>query len=212
MPKLIRKKKKYLSEVKRKQFARFVSNIFIPPFFFLVCVIFLVSKSNDVAEIKIVAVILSIVIGAVLPIWFVLRSIKRKTISNIDAEKKEERNKPYLIGFGLFFSGFLIAKIFHLPNELQLFYLLFVVNLILISVINKFWKISAHSQGAAISLGLTLFYESNYFYFLLPIVLIVMWSRYELKVHTVLQIIAGFLLGIFATHFTAKYLSEFFYV
>lgn len=194
------------------KFARIVSNIFIPPFFFLVCVIVLSLQSNSELAAKIYIILISIIIGVVLPIGYVLQSVKNKVISNIDAEKKEERNKPYLLGIILFFSGFLLLKTLGLNESLQMFYLVFVVNLALTLIINYFWKISAHSQGAAISLGVMWFWDSNIFFLLLPLVLLVMWSRFELKVHSIPQIIAGGILGFSATYFSALYLSEHFSV
>lgn len=188
-----------------KIIARIVSNILIPPFFFLIC-IFHISLYPEITIFEmILVVVFSILVGLIIPVSFVLQSVKQKKITNIDAELKEERTKPYLLGIVLFTIAFLILYLSGVDKSFSVFYLAYIVNLLILFAVNTFWKISAHAQGAAISLGLMAHDKWITFFVILPLVLIVMWSRYELKVHSISQIILGSIAGFTSTYFILQF-------
>lgn len=207
MRQIIRAKKWFRFDLNGKKIARLISNILIPPFFFLLCIIYL-SFIREISGFQMIFIIVfSILVGLIIPVSFVLHSVRQKKISNIDAEFKEERTKPYLLGIILFTASFLILYFYEIEKSIAGFYFAYVLNLVILFAVNRFWKISAHAQGAAISLGLMAFDKSNLFFLLLPFVLAVMWSRYELRVHTIAQIITGCVVGFTSTYLTHQFLN-----
>lgn len=173
----------------------------------MLCIIYL-SLTREITGLKMFFIVLfSIIAGVVIPVSFVLYSVKRKKITNIDAELKEERTKPYSLGIILFTIAFLILELSGAEKSISDFYFAYIINLAFLFTVNTFWKISAHAQGAAISLGLMSSDKSILLFPLIPFVLAVMWSRYELKVHTVPQIIAGSVVGFSLTFLTFQFLN-----
>lgn len=175
--------------------ARVISTLFVPPTF----TVFVFTYCAFIIEINVVnqvfIVVNSLIFGLILPVIVFFRMRKEKRISDIDTSIKEERNAPYLLN-----SIFCIAPI---PSFLilgidyffSLLWIIFFINTLILYLINKKWKISAHLLGAAISLGAIMFLEANPNYFLLGLIFMIAWARIKLKIHDFSQVIAGALLG-----------------
>ena len=84
------------------------------------------------------------------------------------------------------------------------------INTIIVFVINLKWKISVHSMGLT---GPTtaLIFLNPWFFILGLFGPLVMWSRVILKKHTILQVIAGSILGYILTAIQLYYLSTLMY-
>ena len=53
--------------------------------------------------------------------------------------------------------------------------------------------------GVSAPMSALFYFHSNYAFLLIPLALILVWARLKLKMHTVLQIVAGFLFGFLLT-------------
>lgn len=84
---------------------------------------------------------------------------------------------------------------------------LFVTTTITLSI-RFFWKISGHVTTLTCAL-MVLSLTNSYFSYFFPLVPLVAWSRLKLKVHTLRQVIAGFLLGVVIPLFLYFMFSKF---
>ena len=183
------------------KFARIISTIFVPPSFTLLTFIFLSNYlENDIN--KILAIIfVALVFGFIFPILLFLHYRKKGLIVDIDASVKEERTIPMLISVLFFVAGFAILFFTEINLVILAFWFCYISNTLLTVLINRIWKISAHTMGAAGPVAVITFVLGYIGILFLPIVFIVGWSRIRLKCHTFLQVLIGGLLAFISTYF-----------
>jgi len=182
--------------LKQIKIARIVSYLFIPPlmnfFLFISLAIYLQLEP----KIKTVVILISFLFGLAIPIiYFVIMRSKGKIDDN-DAQIKEQRKNPYL--FGIFLTIVAILLSIYLVNNriITVAWCAYLVCSIILVIVNKYWKISAHAMGAAIPLGIMLFYSNLLSLSLVMILFLVGWSRIKLKMHNLNQVLAGGFLGV----------------
>jgi membrane-associated phospholipid phosphatase len=125
---------------------------------------------------------------------------KKGRLVDMDATIKEERTTPFLIS-GVFYTiGLIILITQHIGVILLAFWFCYISNIIIVIIINKFWKISVHSLGASGSLAALLFTTGPIGLIFIFIPPLVGWSRVKLKCHTVSQVLAGAALGLVSTY------------
>ncbi len=125
---------------------------------------------------------------------------KKSIVSDVDATEKEERTIPYLFGLFLCVLAFFISNYlwgFILFSKIWLFYS---VNTVLMIIINKFWKISAHAIGVAAPLAVLFYLFGNFALLGILFLIYISWTRLYLKKHTLAQILAGSIFGFFLTY------------
>lgn len=189
-----------MREKNLKLTARFVSTVFIPPLSLLFATIFYLSTSED-SNNAFRIIIISLIFGVKIPIVYFLIMLKKKKIANQDASIKEERTIPYLFGILFMILGLSTLVYFNASKMIQLLWIVQIVNTLFLIVINKYWKISAHMIGFSSPTAWLVFNFSNLL--LIPFAIlgiIIGWSRFHLKCHTISQIIAGFLFGFGLTY------------
>ncbi len=118
--------------------------------------------------------------------------------------KAEERRWPYVIAMVCYAAGAYYLSYIHAPMWFTMFAVGGLLALVLVTVINHWWKISAHSAGVGgvVALvyqihvqGLSAF---ELFWVLCTVILlagVVGSARLILKCHTVAQVLAGFIVG-----------------
>jgi len=119
-----------------------------------------------------------------------------KGIINVD--KKEDRVTPYLIGI----VGYLVlSAIFWILNVHVMFLIsmsyVFVASAV--SVINIFWKISAHTAGTAGPITALIYVFGLNLIPIYLITLLTLWVRLKIKAHDILQLISGAVIAILIT-------------
>lgn len=138
----------------------------------------------------------------VLPLLFIFILYKRKIITSINMDKREERIFPLVIT-ALFY---LLAYYIVYQANLDVLYLrLFLGSALLICialVISVFWKISMHMigvgglLGALIGIGIAAYIDLTFFVILAVLVSgLTGFARLKLKAHTPSQVYIGFLTG-----------------
>ena len=154
-----------------------------------------------------ICIIGTAILTLVIPIMLLLFMRWRGYIGSLHIENPKQRTTPYI--YTLICYGFW-AYFVHGVAKLPIFMLVVVIGaiaaLLAVTIINRWWKISAHLTamggllGGICSLGL--------YYAVLPLwpiigvlllSLLVMYARLLLDAHTPLQVIAGYLLGILCT-------------
>ena len=178
-----------------KKFARFISILLVPPSFTII-VFALFAFTLETETIKIIVTILTaLIFGFISPIilFFILR--KKGKLKDIDASIKEERTFPFFIAVVFYSAGLVVLILFNVNLISIAFWFCYISNTLLTILINKYWKISAHSMGAAGALA------AVFYVFGLPvllfgiIVLLLGWARIYLKMHSLSQVIAGIILA-----------------
>ena len=154
-----------------------------------------------------VGIIGTLVLTALIPIGLICLLWKRGSISSWHIDNAKERTTPYiyaLICFG--FWCYFVAEVIQLPLVWTCIAIGATVALLLVTIINQWWKISAHLTGIGGLLGGIC--SIAMYYSIFPIILIccvlalslfVMYARLHLNAHTPLQVVCGYLLGILCT-------------
>jgi len=185
-----------------KKIAKIISYLFVPPVTnFLIFIFYSIYFEKNIEVWY--SILISFLFGLTIPIFTFLQFRKKGKIVNDDATIKEERTVPYIYSIFFTISGVIISGILHLDEKIIMLWMIYVITSIMIININRFWKISAHAMGVAIPLGAAVIINEAYLF--LIILILVSWSRFYLKVHTVLQIIVGAILGFSTSFLLLKY-------
>ena len=139
--------------------------------------------------------------GCIIFLW------KTKRIDSLHIDNPKQRTSPYIytiMAYG--FWAYFVDQVLYLPTLILLIAIGATLALLAVTVINHWWKISAHLTGIGGLLGGICSFALNYS--TLPLVLIIivfvvalllMYARIYLNAHTPLQVVCGFLLGLFCT-------------
>ena len=113
----------------------------------------------------------------------------------MDASIKEERTAPFLISGIFYIIGLIILITQHIDVISIAFWFCYISNILIVVLINKYWKISVHALGASGALAALFFAAgpSGLIFFFIPV--LVGWSRVKLRFHTLSQVLAGAALG-----------------
>lgn len=156
------------------------------------------------------AILGTFLLTCVLPATLILIMIKRGEVSDLFISNREERTMPYLISFtSMVLWTFFLWYTLRLPLFLVSLGIGTSISILLITIINLKWKISAHMIGIG---GLTggLFgisyktYDNPLMLFVIALIIatLVAISRIALKAHTPGQTLAGFTLAFFSLFFS----------
>ena len=191
-------------------FARIISTLFVPPSFtiivFTVFAFILETESLKAA----VTILVAFLFGFTAPIILFVVLRKRKKLVDLDASVKEERTVPFLISVGFYLIGLVILIFFNVHIISIAFWFCYISNTLVTILINKHWKISAHAMGAAGPLAAVTFTFGPIAFLFSIIVFLVGWSRIQLKVHTISQVLAGVLLAFFSTYLQIYFIVSLF--
>ena len=149
----------------------------------------------------------TVVLTLFIPLMLLFLMWRKGYIDSLYINNTKQRTTPYiytLICYG--FWGYFLRVTMQLPIFLLFVVVGAMVALLLVTIINNWWKISAHLTGIGGLLGGICSFALNYS--TLPLVLIIivfvvalllMYARIYLNAHTPLQVVCGFLLGLFCT-------------
>ena len=180
--------------------ARIISTLFVPPSFTILVFIYfaIVLEPHHINKIIMITDALTFGFAFHIIFFFYLRS--KGALADGDASIKEERSLPYLVAILFYILGFIIL-IFYKVNVISIaFWFCYITNTFVIFVINRKWKISAHSMGAGGPLAAITYVLGPSGLIFTFILLLIGWARIKLKIHTISQVIAGSLLGFISTY------------
>lgn len=147
------------------------------------------------------------VITLVIPILLLVFMWKKGQIDSLHINDAKQRTTPYM--YTLICYGFW-AYFLRVTLQLPIFLLLVAIGsmfaLLAVTIINHWWKISAHLTGIGGLLGgicsFALSYSVLPFWLIIIVLLIalmLMYARLYLNAHTPMQVVCGFLLGLLST-------------
>lgn len=130
----------------------------------------------------------------VVPFVYIYIALKLGIVSAWDLPKRQER---YILLIVYFVSSLISLALVKIIGNEFLFNLnlIFLALTVSISLITIFWKISIHTSvntAGAILLNFLFGWQLPWLYLIIPIVF---WSRYKLKRHTFMQLLAGITLS-----------------
>lgn len=147
------------------------------------------------------------VLTLLIPIILLLFMQRKGYIDSLHIDNASQRTTPYiytLICYG--FWAYFVRVTLQLPLFLFLVIIGAMIALLAVTIINHWWKISAHLTGIGGLLGGICSFALNYA--TLPLILIIiilvlslllMYARIYLNAHTPMQVVCGFLLGLLCT-------------
>ncbi len=190
--------------------ARIISTLFVPPSFtIIVFTIFAFNLEQNVLN-RFVLILTAFVFGFILPVIVFLSLRKRGLIADIDARIKEERTVPFTLSIVFHIIG-LIILIFYRINIISIaFWFCYISNTLIIVIINKYWKISAHMMGAGGSFAAFAFVFGFAALPLLLILILIGWARIKLECHNLTQVLAGVLLAFVSTYLQMQFIVNYF--
>lgn len=150
-----------------------------------------------------IAIIGTFVFTALLPAVPIYMMMRRGEVNDLFISKREERTMPYLFTFmAHVFWALFLWRTMQMPLFIVAMSMSSALSILAILFINLRWKISAHMTGIGGFVGsvFAVCYRLaiNPLWFLAAILAIsglVALSRIELKAHTPLQTLAGFIVG-----------------
>jgi len=136
-----------------------------------------------------------VLINIGLPSAYILWLKYRGKVTDFDVYLRDQRFWPYVFAISCALISWLVMGILHAPRLLTLLSGASVCQGLIMFLINRRWKISAHSAGMA---GIAVLIWQVLGAASAPVLLsipLVGWSRVRLGRHTLGQVIAGALLG-----------------
>lgn len=147
------------------------------------------------------------VITLFIPIFLLIFMWKKGQIDSLHINNAKQRTTPYiytLICYG--FWAYFLRVTLQLPVFLLLVAIGSMVALLAVTIINHWWKISAHLTGIGGLLGGICSFGLSYavlsfwpIIIVLLVALILMYARLYLDAHTPMQVVCGFILGLLST-------------
>jgi len=197
-------------QINQNNIARIVSTLFVPPSFTIVIFTLFAFILETESLKKVITILIAFLFGftAQIILFVVLR--RRGKIVDLDASVKEERTTPFLISVGFYLIGLIILIIFNVNIISIAFWFCYISNTLVTILINKHWKISAHAMGAAGPLAALTYVFGPIALLFAIIVFLVGWSRIQLKVHNLAQVIAGILFAFISTYLQIYLIVRFF--
>lgn len=147
------------------------------------------------------------VLTLIIPIILLVFLWRKGYIDSLHIDNAKQRTTPYiytLICYG--FWAYFVRVTVKMPTFMLLVAIGAMVALLAVTIINHWWKISAHLTGIGGLLGGIYSFALNYS--ILPLMLIIivlllalllMYARIYLQAHTPMQVVCGFLLGLLCT-------------
>jgi membrane-associated phospholipid phosphatase len=195
---------------KTDKLARIISTLFVPPSFTIIIFTLFAFILETESLKKVITILVAFLFGftAQIILFVILR--RRGKIIDLDASVKEERTTPFLISVGFYLMGLIILIIFKVNIISIAFWFCYISNTLVTILINRHWKISAHAMGAAGPLAALVYTFGPIALIFTLIVFLVGWSRIQLKVHNLAQVIAGILLAFVSTYLQIYFIVRFF--
>ena len=147
------------------------------------------------------------VLTLIIPIILLVFLWRKGYIDSLHIDNAKQRTTPYiytLICYG--FWAYFVRVTVKMPTFMLLVAIGAMVALLAVTIINHWWKISAHLTGIGGLLGGICSFALNYSTLPLMLIIIVlllalllMYARIYLQAHTPMQVVCGFLLGLLCT-------------
>ena len=184
--------------------------MFIPTYGMLIYFLALRSVINYPTPLIIIGLAGTLVFTCLLPLSVVLVMIRRGNLTDIYIRVAKQRTMPYIYSTVCYgFWAYFCSQVMHLPRFIVLTAIGATVVLLIVLLINRTWKISAHLTalgglfGGMMSFSLSTGISATWSLIGCSVAaLLLMFARVYDESHTPLQVVCGYLLGTMATLLT----------
>jgi membrane-associated phospholipid phosphatase len=135
------------------------------------------------------------VFSSVLPMAFIVRGARLGRWDGHHVRNREGRLVPLVLCLASTALGLAILLFGHAPSDVVALDVAMLVTLLVCTVITRWWKISLHAAVAGGAAATLVLLYGPFLLVLVPVVVLVAWSRVEVSDHTVTQVVAGALVG-----------------
>lgn len=135
--------------------------------------------------------VMLLVVDALLPALYMVYGLMKGKIKDWDITRREERMGLYFFTIFAHLFGVVAA---YAVGKTDLFEILLVfwTMAVVFAVVTLFWKISVHAgTNAAVVAFFNHYYGWDRFWWLVLVLIVVLWSRVEIKKHTWAQVLVG---------------------
>jgi membrane-associated phospholipid phosphatase len=133
--------------------------------------------------------------SSVLPMAFIINGARRGKWDGHHVRNREGRLIPLLLCLVSTVVGLLIVLLGGAPRDVVALDLAMLSTLVVCTGITQLWKISLHSAVAGGAAATMVVIYGPLLLVLVPVVLLIAWSRVVVRDHTVAQVVAGTLIG-----------------
>lgn len=138
---------------------------------------------------------LAAVFSAVVPYGVIWLGVRRGRLTDHHIGRREQRRLPLLLGLTSVLAGLVLLLVLGAPRQLiAMVVVMFTVGAG-VTVVNQFWKLSAHAAVAAGSVAVLVQVFGPALLVGVAVVALVGWSRVALRDHTPAQVVAGAVVG-----------------
>jgi hypothetical protein len=135
------------------------------------------------------------VFSSVLPMAFIVRGARLGRWDGHHVRNREGRLVPLALCLGSTAAGLAILLSGHAPRDVIALDVAMLVTLFACAIVTRWWKISLHCAVAGGAVATLALLYGPLLLALVPIVVVIAWSRVAVRDHTVAQAIAGSLIG-----------------
>jgi len=186
-----------------QKLASLVSNVFHPVLLAVAALAVIVSRFVDSTYEYWEWLLISTALLLTGPVLFVAIRMVCGQYDDIALRDRHHRIVPLILAsLGALVGSFLVVSR-DLDRSLILMSYVLVADLLALTIITIFWKISIHAATLTALITLLVVFRGLLFVPAFLLVPLVCWARYTLRRHTLAQLIAGSLVGIGLTSLTA---------
>jgi membrane-associated phospholipid phosphatase len=190
--------------------ARIISTLFVPPSFtIIIFAIFAFTLEQEILK-QFILFSTALVFGFIMPVIMFAAFRKKGLIADIDAKVKEERTYPFTLSILFYLSGLLILIYYGIDIISIAFWFCYISNTLLVIVINRYWKISAHMMGASGPFAALVFVFGMPALPFIILLIFIGWARIKLECHTLSQVLAGALIAFISTYMQLYLITKYF--
>ena len=139
---------------------------------------------------------LAVFFSAVIPFGVILLGVRRGQLTDHHIGRREQRRKPLLLGLVSVVTGLTLLIVLGAPRELVAMVVVIFGVVLILTVVNMFWKLSGHAAVASGSASVLVIMFGPALLAAFVAVAAVGWSRVVLRAHTTTQVITGTIAGI----------------
>lgn len=179
-----------------KLFARLVSYLFNPFFFFLIMPFFVVYKQTA-SELYAIKWMVFSSVFVFMGVLLILFEFLKGDFSDFDISKKEQRQKFFLVLLVLGLVYLSVALLFKGPFfSISIISLGIAFGIVIFAIVSKFLKASIHvGVVCAFVVSMSILYGLRALYVIIWLVPLLIWARIYLKKHTPIEVFAGGIIG-----------------
>jgi membrane-associated phospholipid phosphatase len=133
--------------------------------------------------------------GSVLPMLILLTGVRKGSFANHHIPERERRILPMAAVLVSILIGLGIMLVAHAPDALSAVFAALAIELVVLIAITRYWQISVHTAVACSMVIAAVATYGPALTLLVPVIPATMWGRVRVGAHTLLQTVAGVLVG-----------------